>query len=357
MVVLLIYRKCLKPRNFPPGPRWFPIVGSALAVRKARNETGMLCKGLERIAGQYPNNGVIGLKVGKDNIVVAMSSNSICEMSCNVDLEGRPMGVFFETRTWNERKGIMLTDGDFWRDQRRFVMRHLKEFGFARSGMTEMIQNEAKHMLEDFNAFVQQQGGTDGLVSIQKAFSVYILNTLWKMMSGIRYERENSRLKKLQAILHNIMDSVDMMGCPFSHFPFLRFIAPDLSGYRPFVKFHEKMHQFICEELNAHKINLSPNDEPNNLMDAYLHKLQNPQLGDSFTEQQLLALCLDMFVAGSETTTKTLGIAMLYLVRQPETQAQAQAELDDIVGRNRMPVLNDRKKYVSNGFRCAFLKL
>lgn len=52
-------------------------------------------------------------------------------------------------------------------------------------------------------------------------------------------------------------------------------------------------------------------------------------------------------MAGSETTTKSLGFGFLYMLLYPEVQVKAREELDRVVGRNRMPNLNDRPKYIS----------
>nr|CAD7450965.1 unnamed protein product [Timema bartmani] len=51
---------------------------------------------------------------------------------------------------------------------------------------------------------------------------------------------------------------------------------------------------------------------------------------------------MDMFMAGSETTSKSLGFGFLYLLLFPEVQKRAQAEIDAVVGRDRLPSLNDR---------------
>lgn len=373
LVALLLYLDCRKPKNYPPGPRWYPIVGSALAVRQARHRTGMLCKAMQSIARQHvgqPSSDVLGLKVGKDRLVVAIGSEAIREMMTNEDLDGRPTGPFYETRTWGSRKGILLTDGDFWVEQRRFLVRHLKEFGFARRGMMEMIQSEAEHLFEDFRDMVDAANaeptapptagaaekpgglgvpvvtpGTGGaLVTMQDAFGRYILNTLWTMMAGIRYGRRNVQLLELQRMLHTLFTNIDMMGCLFSHFPLLRILAPGYSGYKQFVEIHETMHSFLGRELDNHKRRLRANDVPNDLMDVYLQVLQQPDRKQSFTEKQLLAVCLDMFIAGSETTTKTMGFAMLHIIRDGEIQRRIQAELDVVVGRGRLPLVEDRAR-------------
>lgn len=343
VIAILLYLDCRKPPNYPPGPRWYPIVGSAIAVEKNRSKTGMLCKAMQQLKRQFNVDGVLGLKVGKDQLVVAISSDAIREMMTNEDLDGRPTGPFYETRTWGTRKGILLTDGEFWSDQRRFLVRHLKEFGFSRRGMVEMIQNEAEHLFQDFNAIVGAKGG-EAAVPMQDAFGPYILNTLWTMMAGIRYGRDNVQLKHLQKMLHILFLNIDMTGCLFSHFPLLRFIAPNISGYKQFVDIHDMMHTFLSEELENHKRNLKVNDEPTDLMEVYLQVLQNPDRKQSFTEKQLQAVCLDMFIAGSETTTKTMGFAMLHIIRNNVIQTSIQAEIDVVVGRGRLPVLEDRAR-------------
>ena len=50
----------------------------------------------------------------------------------------------------------------------------------------------------------------------------------------------------------------------------------------------------------------------------------------------------DMFAAGYETTSNTLRWAIVYLINYPEIQAKIQHELDDVVGHNRCPTLDDR---------------
>lgn len=72
----------------------------------------MLIRGIEKIARSDPETkDVIGFKVGKDKVVFVVSADSILEMCMNPDLDGRPYGPFYETRTWNLRRGVALTDG------------------------------------------------------------------------------------------------------------------------------------------------------------------------------------------------------------------------------------------------------
>lgn len=49
-------------------------------------------------------------------------------------------------------------------------------------------------------------------------------------------------------------------------------------------------------------------------------------------------------MAGSETTSNTLGFAILYMLEYPDVQKKVQMEMDDVVGRNRWPNMQDKIK-------------
>ncbi|OWR43710.1 putative cytochrome P-450 [Danaus plexippus plexippus] len=51
---------------------------------------------------------------------------------------------------------------------------------------------------------------------------------------------------------------------------------------------------------------------------------------------------MDMFMAGTETTTKSMSFCFSYLVREQKVQKKAQEEIDRVIGRNKTPALNDR---------------
>lgn len=51
----------------------------------------------------------------------------------------------------------------------------------------------------------------------------------------------------------------------------------------------------------------------------------------------------DFFVAGGETTSTTLRWAVLLLSYHPDVQRKMQEEIDLIVGRERLPTLDDRE--------------
>nr|CAD7426505.1 unnamed protein product [Timema monikensis] len=392
------------------GPQWLPVLGSALAVHQLRKRTGYLYEATAELARQY--GPVVGLKVGKDRTVVLCGYDGIKDMLSREEFDGRPQGPFYETRTWGIRRGtresqttsVLLTDAEFWQEQRRFVLRHLREFGFGRRTMGELIEAEAGQMVRMFREKLRDSPGPGAVVSMHDVFGVYVLNTLWSMMAGIRYSPDDLELKKLQDLLTELFAKIDMVGCLFSHFPVLRFLAPELSGYKQFLYIHQKLWVFLkveLEEVNPHlrggrvenhlgkttpvhpteiRTLISPSSavelNTTSALANYANEAERvgkPQINIPtkrcqgfygcvprdvgvrtkeikflrfpsvfISESQLLAICMDMFMAGSETTSKSLGFGFLYLLLFPEVQKRAQDEIDAVVGRDRLPSLNDR---------------
>ncbi|XP_076286675.1 putative cytochrome P450 303a1 [Lasioglossum baleicum] len=403
LLSLLFYLGTRKPRGYPPGPKWWPILGSAVEMARLRKETGYLSETCSVLYKKY--GPVVGLKIGVDRIVILNDLESIRTMLTDENCDGRPNGDFYKARTLGERRGLIVVDEAFWVEQRRFVMKELREFGFGRKSMAAIIEEEAQELVQhfkklisiEFNKKIKSQlvrtscdgdeddwkmyrpvetdttekleqskirkplkvsemyvdaneysevrriaGSNPGVVvSMHDAFGVSVLNSIWRMMAGKRYNTDDEELTYLQRILTKLMTEVDIIGAPFGHFPILRFIVPELSGYKLFVETHQQLWKFLKVELDNHKNTFTPHS-PRDLMDVYLTALKSEDHGSSFSEAQLFAICVDLFVAGSETTSKALGTCFLYLVICPEVQNKAHEEIDRVIGRKRSPNIEDR---------------
>lgn len=237
--------------------------------------------------------------------------------------------------------GILLVDQNFWQEQRRFMLRQLKEFGFGRKSMSSLIEEEAAHMVEYLRETIRNNDSN--IFNMEMIFNVPILNTLWKMIAGTRYHPDDKELGKIMNIMAQLFAAVDMSGGLFSHFPILKYIAPDMSGYNLMVQLHKEVYAVIRRVLEEHKATHNP-DDPRDLMDVYLTVLNEKDKGKSFSEEQLMAVCLDMFMAGSETTSNSCTFGIQYLILYPEVQEKAREEIDRVVGKSRCVTLDDRPK-------------
>ncbi|XP_023247202.1 probable cytochrome P450 303a1 [Copidosoma floridanum] len=400
-LLLFYYLTTRKPRGYPPGPEWLPILGSALEVARLRKETGFFPETCNILGKKY--GPIIGLKIGADNIVIFNDYESMKAMIANELCDGRPIGPVYDSRTFGKRQGLLVVDGHLWVEQRRFILRHLRDFGFGRTDMAVQLEHEAAQLVKHYDALIREKAtrsradfsrqtvtsrnkngqiyqlekedrdddepvkrrpltaqdfyikvGPDAeiedtakapgiVVEMEDFFGVPVLNTLWCMMAGKRYNIDDKELNHLQRILNAIFRDVDMHGCMFNHFPFLRYVAPELSGYAKFIERHQELWKFLTVELDNHKRTFDA-ASPRDLMDVYLQVLQSDDLDDTFSESQLLSICVDLFMAGSETSAKALCFGFLFLVLNQEVQRRAQREIDAVIGRDRLPSLNDRPR-------------
>jgi len=53
---------------------------------------------------------------------------------------------------------------------------------------------------------------------------------------------------------------------------------------------------------------------------------------------------MDLFLAGTETTASSLGYFFLYLMQHPVEQEKMRQEIFKVVGRDRLPTLEDMPK-------------
>ena len=120
----------------------------------------------------------------------------------------------------------------------------------------------------------------------------------------------------------------DVIGKPFGFMPFLRFFPPFRKIFLKHSKASRDFNQYIRKAVREHRDTLDE-DNPRDLMDMFLIEAQTDTRG-IFTEDQLVNICIDLFVAGSETTSKSLHYAIAVLMRHPDVQAKVHDNLDSV---------------------------
>ncbi|KAJ4434996.1 hypothetical protein ANN_23568 [Periplaneta americana] len=320
----------MKPKDFPPGPPYLPILGSTLFLpRKLVHVT---------MAGEWRRKygSVVGLFFGHRTVVAICGPKEVLEVLRREEFQVRPNSDFFKARSFGKKLGVFFSDGPFWVEQRRFTLRHLRDFGFGKKSMEGFILDE----VEDTLSYMKELK----VMQVTGLFSVPTLNVLWGMIAGTRYDRNDERLKDLLNRLTMNFRSGNPTGGIINIFPILMTIAPGLSGFTKFKETLVNLQNYIGLSIKEHEQTLDQNN-PRDLIDVYLREMRKQNHPDStFTEQGLITICLDLFAAGGETTTSTLGFCLMYMLLYPEVQKKVRNELDAVVGRDRRPSLEDRPK-------------
>lgn len=89
------------------------------------------------------------------------------------------------------------------------------------------------------------------------------------ILNVYRLEPGDSRFERMYRIFTNLGEA-HMFGTLFSHFPILRFIIPEMSGYKAFVRAHRELWNFM------------------EVSEFYRNVINNNSLSDYFTNRYLL---------------------------------------------------------------------
>lgn len=322
------------------GPPFFPFIGNVLTISKHLKELKF-----HHLVWQYFTKyygSIVGLKLVNTYLVVVSGKDLIRQLYNREELNGRPDGFFFRIRSFGKRLGIVFTDGCFWEQQRRFSVRTLRCLGLGKISMIEHVEREALELLKHLDK--KSKNSKDIFVQKDNSniFDLSVMNVTWTILRGSRFELEDQQLIMLMEMIHKSFQIIDMSGGILSQLPWLRFIAPEKTGYSQLIKTLEPLWDFLNRNIEEVLESYDKKCEPKNFIEFYCREISNRASADSvFTQEQLLALCIDFFQAGSETTSNTLAFAILYMLHYPHVMEKVQHELDNVIG-NRMPKMADR---------------
>nr|AYE67166.1 cytochrome P450 [Laodelphax striatellus] len=337
LILLYFFSRDIKPRHFPPGPKWFPFVGNLfefLQLHKKLTYVHLVWQYWSDIYGP-----ILGVKLGLDRIVIISDYKRAIEVMALNEYEGRPDGFIFRLRALGKRLGVVFTDGPFGLEQRKFCLKQLKLNGFGKSSMEDRISQE----VSEFTSYITSKCGK-GPQDIYHTINVHVMNVLWSMISGKRFSHTDEKMAMLLQQIHKSFCLQDMTGGILNQVPIYRFFGEGKQIFNKHKHVVSLLNSFLKETIDEHKTKLDP-QSINDVIDAYLLEIQrrNSENDFSFTEEQLIVTLVDLFMAGSDTTTNTISFLVQMLIQHPEVQERAQTEIDSIC-KGREVCLADRKQ-------------
>ncbi|KFW05744.1 Cytochrome P450 2J2 [Fulmarus glacialis] len=335
IVFLLVadYMKHRKPKHFPPSPFSLPFVGH-IHLMNFSNPPMMVQKLTEKYGdifsiqlGRVQFVFVNGLRLVKE-VLVNQGENFIDRPEIPVDRE-----VF-------SKMGLVSSSGHLWKQQRRFTLTTLRNFGLGKRSLEERIQKECQCLVDMFG---DEQGNPfNPHLKINNSVS----NVICSIIFGNRFDFHDEEFQKLLQLidetvkLHGTITSQQCGANPSGgSFPSIMNFLP--GSHQTILKNWRLLKSFVKEKVNKHKEDWN-RSESRDFIDSYLQEIAKDNGDGTFQEENLVACTLDLLFAGTETTSTTIRWALLYMAIYPEIQARVQAEIDAVIGQARQPALEDR---------------
>uniref|UniRef100_A0A672Z1L3 Uncharacterized protein n=1 Tax=Sphaeramia orbicularis TaxID=375764 RepID=A0A672Z1L3_9TELE len=323
-----------RPASFPPGPRMFPIVGNMLSVDHKKLHESMTKVKLAGLDQTYGD--VYSLRMGQRFVVVVNGFDAVKEALITQGDNIHMLNFQCLFHPVYCPSGLLFTNGNTWREQRRFALFTLRNFGLGKKSLEPVILDEFTHCAQEITGYKGKPFYPH--LIINNAVS----NIICSLVFGHRFEYDDEKFKgMIEMCEKGIQLQASIWTRLYNSFPHLMRRLP--GPHKTLQNIWEDVKKFIREELQDHKQNWDPSDQ-RDYIDCYLNEIQmtKGQTDSTFDDANLVACVLDLFVAGTETTSTTLRWAFLYMAKYPEIQEKVQAEIDTVIGQSRQPSMEDR---------------
>ncbi|XP_006521191.1 cytochrome P450, family 2, subfamily d, polypeptide 12 isoform X1 [Mus musculus] len=318
---------------YPPGPVPWPVLGNLLQV-----DLNNMPYSLYKLQNRYGD--VFSLQMAWKPMVVINRMKAMKEvlLTCGEDTADRPPVPIFEHLGFKPRsQGMIFAPyGPEWREQRRFSLSSLRNFGLGRKSLEEWVIKEAGHLCDAFTTQAGQYINPNTM--LKKA----TCNVIASLIFARRFEYEDPYLIRMLKVLEDSLTELSgLIPEVINTFPILLHI-PRLAD-----KFLQSQKSFIAivdNLLTENRTTWDPAQSPRNLTDAFLAEIEkakgNPE--SSFNDENLRMVVIDLFTAGILTTSTTLSWALLLMILHPDVQRRVQQEIDEVIGQVRHPEMADQ---------------
>ncbi|XP_042888422.1 cytochrome P450 2L1-like [Penaeus japonicus] len=335
ILVILAYWSTRKPKDLPPGRWGLPLVGYL------PSNIAMFGDVIKQFKKDYGN--IFTWRLGS-RVVVGLNDYPLIKSVYQMpQCQGRPDFFTFNIFTFNTNSGLVFSEGRVWHEGRRFALRHLKDFGLGKTSMEEIIQREAQELVAEFRKADEKP------FEISWSLNVAVLNVIWRIVADRRYSIHDPEILRFSKMVSTNLDIIQGPASFLDIFPWLSHVAPTfvLNKWMKIDVLNANLSEFytyVMDIINEHKQTMDAN-YPRDLIDTYLSaRKDEPAFGAVDDDINLFATISDLFGAGSETTSSTTRWVLLLMALHPDVQARVQAEIDEVVSRDRPPSLQDREK-------------
>ncbi|XP_034647997.1 cytochrome P450 2G1-like [Trachemys scripta elegans] len=331
LIYLLVRRPRSRGSHLPPGPTPLPFLGNALQLKAE----GMV-NSLRELRDKY--GPVFTVHLGPRRVVVLWGYEAVKEAledRAN-EFSGRGRLAAFEEVV--QGFGLLFANGERWRQLRRFSLAALQDFGPGQRSVEERIQEEAQRLVEEFR---KTKGSPfDPTFFLSRSASSVICSIVFGQRFNYADESFLDLLAKTNQVFVRLSSTWGQLYEMFSWV--MRFLP---GAHKQIFRDLEDINSFILERIKAKQASLD-RENPRDFIDCFLLQMEKEILNPAteFHLRNLVLTAFNLFFVGTELVSSTLRYGLLVLLKHPEVEEKMTQEIDRVIGRSRMPAVEDRSR-------------
>ncbi|KAK1156727.1 cytochrome P450 2K1-like [Acipenser oxyrinchus oxyrinchus] len=333
-IFLYFYAKSSKScnYNFPPGPPALPVIGNLNILDLHRPH-----KTLSKLSETYGN--VFTFHMGPKKYLVLTGYEAVNEALVTQADDFSERGQTHTTEIFSKGgNGIAFGKGESWKVMRRFTLSTLRALGMGKKTIEDRIIEESQRLVDVFQSHKGKP--FDPQIIINSAVS----NIICSIMFGDRFDYGDAQFLNLQRMLNgNMKLIVSPKTQLYNVFPFLGFF---LSDHKKIDTNQTMLQEYFRNVYRDRKDTVDSNDL-RSFIDTFISRQREEETRNSnkyFHEDNMAATVGNLFGAGTETTSITLRWGLLLMMKYPHIQGKVQEEIESVIGRERPPQAEDRKR-------------
>ncbi|KAL6883751.1 hypothetical protein ACP4OV_011165 [Aristida adscensionis] len=315
----------------PPGPRGWPVLGN---LPQLGGKTHQTLHEMTKVYGP-----LLRLRFGSSNVVVAGTA-AMAEQFLRVhdaNFSSRPPNSGGEHMAYNYQDVVFAPYGARWRAMRKVCAVNLFS-ARALDDLSAVREREAALMVR---SLADSAAAGAPPVALGRAVNVCTTNALSRAAVGRRvFAAAGEGAREFKEIVLEVMQVGGVLNVG-DFVPALRWLDPQGVVAR-MKKLHRRYDDMMNGIIAERRAGVKPDgEEGKDLLGLLLEMVeeQQPLAGgeeDKMTDTDVKALILNLFVAGTDTTSTIVEWSLAELIRHPDILRQAQEELDAVVGRGRL---------------------
>ncbi|XP_075059830.1 cytochrome P450 1B1 [Mixophyes fleayi] len=340
--------------NHPPGPFPWPLIGNAMQMGSSPHLV------FASLAKKYGD--IVQIKLGSQKVVVLNGDKIIRHALLHKgdDFAGRPGFPSFKFVSGG-RSLAFGAHNERWKVHRKLAHSTVRAFS---TGNPDTKRNVGQHVLRETRELISLfsalgEGGK--YFAPGRHLVVVVANVMSAVCFGRRYSHTDLEFQALLSNNDKFSKTVGA-GSLVDVMPWLqRFPNPVRTAFRDFQQVNNEFYNFVYSKFLQHR-ETSIWGVTRDMMDAFIHiltgmdgkgdvhqdglerkdEVKNGNLGHLLEAEHVPATVCDVFGASQDTLSTSLQWLIFFLIRYPEVQKKMQFEVDKVIGRDRLPCVDDQ---------------